>query len=63
MLAKQTIWYSELLFSTNEYVNVTKDTLDNVTDVACDNMEEYAKCENKINVILDDVSLEKSKFN
>ena len=50
-------------FYTNEYVNATHDSLDNVPDIASEHMEEEAtKCEYKINVTLDDVSLEKSNF-
>ena len=47
--------------STNKYVNVPHDSLDMLdnTDVASENMEESTKHKNKINVILDDVSLEK----
>ena len=40
-------------FSTNMYVNVPHDSLDNVTDIVSENMEEGStKCEEKINVLL-----------
>ena len=57
MLVKQTI-YIGTSSSTNKYINAPHSSLDN-TDVASENMEESTKCKNKINVISDDVSLEK----